>query len=175
VLWQGHRLAIQQDDLVSLWDMKQCIQLTVVPGSGPVVFSPDSRLLACSDPLRPVVVLWNVEAGTRLFELRCHDDEVLAVSAVARAEQDEEGPALQIEKIEFDVDSAHLLSTWAPDDSAVLWNIAPGAAFHKVRLLTGSTKIHQGHQPATRGHGLIELMCIGAVVIVDDGRPSSCP
>eukprot|EP00193_Tetraselmis_chui_P000750 CAMPEP_0177756894 /NCGR_PEP_ID=MMETSP0491_2-20121128/3355_1 /TAXON_ID=63592 /ORGANISM="Tetraselmis chuii, Strain PLY429" /LENGTH=1404 /DNA_ID=CAMNT_0019272513 /DNA_START=626 /DNA_END=4840 /DNA_ORIENTATION=- len=130
---QGHRLAIQHEDFVSLWDMEQRMQVAVLRGSGTAVFSPDDRFLACWEPQRPVVVLWNVEAGTRLYELSIDGVEALPGSAIGRlGEQNGERQAQKLAKIEFTADSTQLLTALVADDTVVLWNIAPGAAYHKV-------------------------------------------
>eukprot|EP00192_Tetraselmis_astigmatica_P001734 CAMPEP_0117676888 /NCGR_PEP_ID=MMETSP0804-20121206/16449_1 /TAXON_ID=1074897 /ORGANISM="Tetraselmis astigmatica, Strain CCMP880" /LENGTH=2014 /DNA_ID=CAMNT_0005486129 /DNA_START=659 /DNA_END=6704 /DNA_ORIENTATION=- len=140
---QGDKLAIQQGRHISLWDTRYRLQAAVFEGTTPMQFSPNGHVLACCDPSRPaIVVLWSAEAGTRMAELKAHNEQALAQpSAVVAAQsaflryytRGHLDTEMATSLVVFSADSSMLLTAWSgPEATAVLWNVSAGASFSTI-------------------------------------------
>lgn len=106
----GRTLAIGAGDALELWDVTSCTKLDTIQGYvkdvGPLVFSPDGKVLA-------VITGWfSVNKSVKLFDVASHGESTLL-----------DGP--QFSSVAFSTDGK-LLAIGGRDKSVKLWDVASG-------------------------------------------------
>ncbi|WP_225840338.1 caspase family protein [Streptomyces sp. NK08204] len=122
----GGTLALSTGPGIALWDVNGHAKGRIgLPGAGPVVMSPNGRLLVASatsnGPRRATVGLWNVTDPTRPVAVPVPPRESTGVTSLA-----------------FSPDN-HLLALGTATGAIHLWDMSNPAAPHPLRDLTGHT------------------------------------